>query len=114
MRYAARLISESGQSRGFTPVVGAAKLDFVKAFPDEGDIDMAHALVAYRDVGYPTMLMPDHVPQIDGRDSSGVAFLLLRLYPGPARCARAVVGVPDRFAAAGCSGHPQGSTARAV
>ena len=29
---------------------------------------------AYRDVGYPYMLMPDHVPQIDGRDPSGVAF----------------------------------------
>jgi D-mannonate dehydratase len=25
-------------------------------------------------VGYPYMLMPDHVPQIDGRDPSGVAF----------------------------------------
>jgi mannonate dehydratase len=50
------------------------KLDFVEAFPDEGDIDMAKALAAYRDVGYPYMLMPDHVPQIDGRDPSGVAF----------------------------------------
>ena len=29
---------------------------------------------AYRDVGYRYMLMPDHVPQIDGRDPSGVAF----------------------------------------
>ena len=50
------------------------KLDFMEAFPDEGDIDMAHALAAYRDVDYPYMLMPDHVPQIDGRDPSGVAF----------------------------------------
>ena len=50
------------------------KLDFMEAFPDEGDIDMAQALAAYRDVGYPYMLMPDHVPQIDGRDPSGVAF----------------------------------------
>jgi hypothetical protein len=31
-------------------------------------------LAAYRDVGYPYMLMPDHVPRIDGRDPSGVAF----------------------------------------
>ena len=37
------------------------KLDFMEAFPDEGDIDMAQALAAY-------------VPQIDGRDPSGVAF----------------------------------------
>ena len=44
------------------------KLDFMEAFPDEGDIDMPRALAAYRDVGYPYMLMPDHVPQIDGRD----------------------------------------------
>ncbi len=50
------------------------RLDFMEAFPDEGDIDMARAIAAYRDVGYQYMLMPDHVPQIDGRDPSGVAF----------------------------------------
>jgi mannonate dehydratase len=50
------------------------KLDFVEAFPDEGDIDMARALATYRDVGYRYMLMPDHVPRIDGRDPPGVAF----------------------------------------
>jgi mannonate dehydratase len=50
------------------------RLDFVEAFPDEGDIDMARALALYRDLGYGYMLMPDHVPQIDGRDPSGVAF----------------------------------------
>jgi mannonate dehydratase len=50
------------------------RLDFVEAFPDEGDIDMARAIAAYRDVGYRYMLMPDHVPRIDGRDPSGVAF----------------------------------------
>jgi len=50
------------------------KLDFMEAFPDEGDMDMPRSIAAYRDVGYPYMLMPDHVPQIDGRDPSGVAF----------------------------------------
>jgi mannonate dehydratase len=50
------------------------KLDFMEAFPDEGDIDMPRALALYRDVGYRYMLMPDHVPRIDGRDPSGVAF----------------------------------------
>jgi mannonate dehydratase len=50
------------------------RLDFVEAFPDEGDIDMARAIACYRDVGYEYMLMPDHVPRIDGRDPSGVAF----------------------------------------
>ena len=37
-------------------------MTFMEAFPDEGDMDMAQALAAYRDVGYPYMLMPDHVP----------------------------------------------------
>jgi mannonate dehydratase len=50
------------------------RLDFVETFPDEGDMDMVRSLAAYRDVGYQYMLMPDHVPQIDGRDPSGVAF----------------------------------------
>jgi mannonate dehydratase len=69
------------------------KLDFIEAFPDEGDMDMARALAAYRDVAYPYMLMPDHVPQIDGRDPAGVAFaLLLRLHPGAARRAGAAPG----------------------
>src|SRR5216683_7423618 len=42
--------------------------------PRRGRHGYARALAAYRDVGYPYMLMPDHVPQIDGRDPSGVAF----------------------------------------
>jgi mannonate dehydratase len=50
------------------------RLDFVETFPDEGDMDMARSLATYRDVGYRYMLMPDHVPRIDGRDPSGVAF----------------------------------------
>jgi mannonate dehydratase len=54
--------------------IKARKLDFMEAVPDEDDMDMPRALAAYRDVGYPYMLMPDHVPQIDGRDPSGVAF----------------------------------------
>jgi mannonate dehydratase len=50
------------------------RLDFMEAFPDEGDMDMVRSLAAYRDVGYRYMLMPDHVPEIDGRDPRGVAF----------------------------------------
>jgi mannonate dehydratase len=50
------------------------KLDFMESFPDEGDMDMPRSLGAYRDVGYSYMVMPDHVPQIDGCDPSGVAF----------------------------------------
>jgi len=36
---------------------------FQETFPDEGDIDFVEAIRTYRDVGYPYMLMPDHVPQ---------------------------------------------------
>jgi len=50
------------------------RLDFMEVFPDEGSMDMAASLRAYRDVGYQYMLMPDHVPEIDGRDPSGTAF----------------------------------------
>ena len=35
---------------------------------------MARSLRVYREVGYQYMLMPDHVPEIDGRDPSGTAF----------------------------------------
>ena len=48
--------------------------DFCETFPDEGDMDMARSIRTYRDVGFAHMLMPDHVPAIDGRDPSGVAF----------------------------------------
>jgi mannonate dehydratase len=37
--------------------------DFVEVFPDEGDIDFVEAIRVYREVGYPYLLMPDHVPQ---------------------------------------------------
>ena len=37
-------------------------------------MDMLRSRAAYRDVGYSYMLMPDHAPQIEGRDPSGIAF----------------------------------------
>jgi len=39
--------------------------DFSECFPDEGDVDMAAAIRAYRDVGYQGILCPDHVPASD-------------------------------------------------
>ena len=36
--------------------------DFVEVYPDEGDVDMVKAMLAYREVEYPYMMMPDHVP----------------------------------------------------
>ncbi|MBM3957123.1 MAG: mannonate dehydratase [Gemmatimonadetes bacterium] len=50
------------------------KLDFVEVFPDEGDVDMLKAARVYKEVGYPYMLVPDHVPWISGENPQGVAF----------------------------------------
>jgi len=36
--------------------------NFVEVFPDEGDIDFVKAIKLYKEIGYPYMLMPDHVP----------------------------------------------------
>jgi mannonate dehydratase len=36
--------------------------DFVEVYPDEGDVDFVKAIKVYKEIGYPYMLMPDHVP----------------------------------------------------
>ncbi len=36
--------------------------DFVEVYPDEGDVNFVRAIQVYKEVGYPYMLMPDHVP----------------------------------------------------
>ena len=41
-------------------------LDFRETFIDDGDVDMLRAMRVYREVGYDGMMMPDHVPSIDG------------------------------------------------
>jgi mannonate dehydratase len=46
-------------------------LDFQETFPDAGDVDMLAALLVYKEVGYDGMLMPDHVPVIEG-DKGGL------------------------------------------
>jgi mannonate dehydratase len=40
--------------------------DFVEVYPDEGDIDFVKAIRVYKEIGYPYMLMPDHVPVAPG------------------------------------------------
>jgi mannonate dehydratase len=45
--------------------------DFQEVYPDEGDVDLVRAIKTYRDVGYPYLLMPDHVPQAPG-DANGL------------------------------------------
>jgi len=49
-------------------------LDFQETFPDAGDVDMLKALLAYKEVGYDGMLMPDHVPLIEGDTGGRQAF----------------------------------------
>lgn len=36
--------------------------DFLEVYPDEGDVNFVKAIHVYKEVGYPYMLMPDHVP----------------------------------------------------
>ena len=47
---------------------------FAEVFPDEGDVDMLKALRTLKEVGYPYMIMPDHVPGISGPNAGKVAF----------------------------------------
>jgi len=36
--------------------------DFLEVYPDEGDINFVKVIQLYKEIGYPYMLMPDHVP----------------------------------------------------
>ena len=49
-------------------------LNFQETFPDCGDVDMVAALKVYKEVGYDGMLMPDHVPLIQGDPGGRQAF----------------------------------------
>jgi mannonate dehydratase len=49
-------------------------LHFEETFPDCGDVDMLAALRVYREIGYDGMLMPDHVPLIEGDAGGRQAF----------------------------------------
>ena len=64
--------------------------EFIEVFPDEGDVDFVKAIRVYREVGYPYLLMPDHVP-VAPDDPGGLAVVrvLLRLYPRTDSVARA-------------------------
>jgi mannonate dehydratase len=48
--------------------------DFQETFPDAGSVNMIDAIRTYQEVGYPYMLMPDHVPQIPGDTGGAQAF----------------------------------------
>ncbi len=49
-------------------------LNFQETFPDDGDVDMIRALRTYKEVGYDGMIMPDHVPRIEGDEGGRQAF----------------------------------------
>lgn len=49
-------------------------LDFQETFPDAGDVDMVSVLRTYREIKYDGMLMPDHVPAIEGDTGGRQAF----------------------------------------
>jgi mannonate dehydratase len=49
-------------------------LNFQETFPDDGDVDMPRALRVYKEVGYDGMIMPDHVPHMDGDPGGAQAF----------------------------------------
>jgi mannonate dehydratase len=49
-------------------------LNFQETYPDDGDVNMIRAMRVYREVGYDGMLMPDHVPRIEGDDGGRQAF----------------------------------------
>ncbi|HLJ95602.1 MAG TPA: mannonate dehydratase [Gemmataceae bacterium] len=49
-------------------------LHFQETFPDDGDVDMIRAMRVYKEVGYDGMIMPDHVPRIDGDPGGAQAF----------------------------------------
>ena len=49
-------------------------LNFQETFPDDGDVDMLGCLRVYKQVGYDGMLMPDHVPHVEGDAGGRQAF----------------------------------------
>ncbi len=48
--------------------------NFVEVFPDEGDVDFVKAIKVYKEIGYPYMLMPDHVPLAEADPDSLQSF----------------------------------------
>ncbi len=46
--------------------IKGAFLNFQETFPDDGVVDFIRCIRAYKAVGYNGMLMPDHVPHVEG------------------------------------------------
>ena len=54
--------------------IKGGRYSFTEEFPDAGDMDMAASLKIYKEVGVDCMIMPDHVPHIDGQAPFETAF----------------------------------------
>ncbi len=65
--------------------------DFIEVFPDEGDIDFVRAIQVYKEVGYPYLVMPDHVPQAPGDPGGRQSFAFCYGY------IRALIQAADRL-----------------
>ncbi|MEI8089675.1 MAG: mannonate dehydratase [Opitutaceae bacterium] len=55
-------------------------LNFDETMPDDGDVDMPKALRVYQEFGYDGMVMPDHVPHIEGDTGGHKAFAFCHGY----------------------------------
>jgi mannonate dehydratase len=47
---------------------------FYETYPDEGDVNFFQAMQVYKEVGYPYMMMPDHMPRHEDDPSGNEAF----------------------------------------
>lgn len=54
--------------------IKGGRYSFTEVFPDDGDMDMPRSFKVYQEVGVDCMVMPDHVPTIDGESPFETAF----------------------------------------
>ena len=57
-------------------------LNFRETFIDNGSVDMLKAMRVYKEVGYDGMMMPDHVPNVDGVGQRPGLRVRVRLHQG--------------------------------
>ena len=56
---------------------------FQETYPHDGDVDMLRAMRVYREVGYPYLVMPDHVPSHEDDPGGTQAFAFCYGRPSP-------------------------------
>jgi mannonate dehydratase len=55
-------------------VTKVPRLQYTEVYLDEGQVDMLAALKALHEVGYSSMIYPDHVPRIPGDEGSRIGW----------------------------------------